>query len=102
MTVRILDHRDFNQFNITCTASATAADTPLAVQEIVWERRVGDQPFQAVPSSDYTVTNTDSEYVSELMGAETDTSATIQFQCRATLPSVEGSSVTSVTVSGEY
>lgn len=101
-SLRILDHPDYNTFSISCTASAHAQDTPLDLEEVVWERRAGDNgSFLPVPTSSYTTTNMNSVYTSVLRERETNTSATIHFRCTATISGVEGRSSTSVTVSGE-
>lgn len=101
-SLRILDHSDYNNFTILCTASAHAQDTPLDLEEVVWQSRVGDSgPFLSVPTSSYTTTNVNGGYESILRRRETDTSATIHFRCTAAVSGVEGRSSTSVTVSGE-
>ena len=101
-SLRILDHQDYDNFSITCTASASAQNTLLDLEEVGWERRAGDSgSFLPVPTSSYTTTNINSVYMSVLRGSETDTSATIYFRCTATISGVEGSSSTSVTVSGK-
>lgn len=101
-SLRILDHPDYNTFSISCTASAHAQDTPLDLEEVVWERRAGDSgSFLPVPTSSYTTTNINSVYTSVLRERETNTSATIHFRCTATISGVESRSSTSVIVSGE-
>ena len=103
-SLRVLDDPAYNQFSITCTASADAGGTAIALEVIAWERRVGTESFQPVPTSSYTRTgDAVTGYESVLMGTET-TVATIQFRCTAALAvgSTVGSSGTTIlTVTGE-
>ena len=104
-SIRVLDDIEYDDFSITCTASANADDTALVIEDIIWERGVDGVNFQPVPVSSYTTSgNEDDGYVSILEGSESITSSSVQYQCIAsvnTANDLSSSSTSTVTVSGQ-
>jgi hypothetical protein len=104
-TQRVLDHEDYNTFTITCSASAIAGITPLALGFVRWDRRVDPGEFQSVSTDSYSLlTGSPADgYVSWINGTESTASTTAQFRCTAALTessSFSATSTASVTVQG--
>ncbi|CAI8048070.1 Receptor-type tyrosine-protein phosphatase S [Geodia barretti] len=104
-TQRVLDHEEYNSFTITCSASATAGTTPLALGFVHWDRRVDSGEFQPVSTDSYSpLTGTPEDgYASRISGTESTASTTVQFRCTAALTETSIFSTTStatVTVQG--
>ena len=88
-SIRILNVPPYNQFNVTCTASAEVNSQRVPLEITVgWKRRSqssdGAAAFSDVPSTDYETTGSPEDgYQSILTTTETDTESTISYRCRA-------------------
>ena len=88
-SIRILNVSPYNQFTVTCTASAEVNGQRVPLEmTIEWRRRSepssGAASFSNVPSTDYETTGSPEDgYQSNLTTTETDTVNTISYCCRA-------------------
>ena len=87
--IRILNVSPYNQFTVTCTASAEVNGQRVPLEmTIEWVRRSepssGAASFTDVFSTDYETTGSpEGGYQSILTTSETDTENTISYRCRA-------------------
>ena len=88
-SIRILNVSPYNQFIVTCTASAEVNGQTVPLEMTIrWQRRSqplgGAASFSAVTSTDYETTGSPEDgYQSILTTTETDTVNTISYRCRA-------------------
>ena len=102
---RVLDHEDYNNFTITCSASATAGSSRLPLTYVLWERKIDSGSFDPLPDSDYTSLSGDPEagYTSQISRTES-TPSSMQFRCTVALEEgsmFSDSDTADVTVQGE-
>ena len=102
---RVLDHEDYNNFAITCSAFATAGSSRLPLTFVLWERKIGSGSFDPLPDSDYTSLSGDPEtgYTSQISRTES-TPSSMQFRCTVALEEssmFSDSDTADVTVLGE-
>ena len=88
-SIRILNVSPYNQFTVTCTASAEVNGQSVPLEMTMeWLRRIqpssGAATFSPVSSTDYVTTGSPEDgYESILTTTETDTVNTISYHCRA-------------------
>ena len=88
-SIRILNVSPYNQFTVTCTASAEVNGQSVPLEMTMeWIRRTqpssGVATFSRASSTDYATTGSPEDgYKSILTTAETDTVNTISYRCRA-------------------
>jgi len=88
-SIHILNVSPYNQFTVTCTASAEVNGQRVPLEMTMdWKRRSepssGAASFSDVPSTDYETTGSPEDgYQSILTTTENDTESTISYRCRA-------------------
>ena len=88
-SIRILNVPPYNQFTVTCTASAEVNGQRVPLEMTIgWihrsESSSGAALFSNVPSTDYVTTGSPEDgYQSILTTTETDTENTTTYRCRA-------------------
>ena len=104
--LRVLDHSDYDDFSITCSAMASAGVSPLVLDTVSWDRSVDSDPYQPVSDSSYSALTGSAEagYQSQLTGTESVPSSTVRYRCTVSIPpghTVSDTSTTTITVQGE-
>ena len=109
--VRILDMSPYNQFTVTCNATAEVEEETVPLEMTVdWIRRSEPQfapgmMNTSIPSTEYMTTGSPEDgYQSILTTTETDTENRISYRCRARLvvdSSIQGANDTTLDVVGK-